>query len=180
MFDDMMIGRLVGPALIVVVVMIGMLIMSDGVYRYNDIMLYNKFELIWLTSPALFFITMRLISRIVSYELLDNDWVDVIIVLTAAQWYWNESVNQFQHENSTLIDEHIGRIGINEGWGISRTSVDVLHSFSFKEYGFHTDCIPGKCIIHTVIYLIEGLVKVTCQELCRYRHSRIVVSFIME
>jgi heme/copper-type cytochrome/quinol oxidase subunit 2 len=56
----------------------------------------------------------------------------------------------------------------------------VLHSFSFKEYGFHTDCIPGKMIMHTAIYLTVGVVAVTCQELCGYGHSGMTIAFSLE
>jgi hypothetical protein len=46
MFDDMMIGRLVRPATITVVIVVRMLNMGDGMYQYNDVMLYSNFELV--------------------------------------------------------------------------------------------------------------------------------------
>ena len=38
------------------------------------------------------------------------------------------------------------------------TSLDVLHSISMKDLRFHTDCIPGKYIIHDFIDNVEGIV----------------------
>lgn len=57
-------------------------------------------------------------------------------------------------------------------------SSDVLHSYSVLRYRVHTDCIPGKLTEHVVQVNMEGEEYVTCQELCRYGHSRI--SLIIE
>lgn len=54
---------------------------------------------------------------------------------------------------------------------VSRSSSDVLHSFSLLELGVHTDCMPGKLTEHGVVVHLELEEYVTCQELCRYRHS---------
>jgi heme/copper-type cytochrome/quinol oxidase subunit 2 len=71
-------------------------------------------------------------------------------------------------------------LSINEAWGIGGTSEDVLHSFSLKEFGFHTDCIPGKHISHTVFFLTNSVVIITCQELCGYRHAGITLGVILD
>lgn len=180
MFDDTMLLRLIYPGAIAVVVVCAMMVMADGVHSNDEVNLYQWFEVLWLLGPVLFVWIIGVTSGIVRYELLENDWMDVVTIIVAAQWYWSESISNISHENSTLLDEWFAATGVNEAWGFGGTSIDVLHSFSFKEYRFHTDCIPRKCILHVVAYLVERVVSITCQELCRYRHSRIVISFILE
>ena len=55
------------------------------------------------------------------------------------------------------------------------SSTDVLHSFSLLDLRVHTDCIPGKTVRHEVNSDIGLDEYVTCQELCRYRHSGISI-----
>lgn len=56
----------------------------------------------------------------------------------------------------------------------------MLHSFSLQDFGFHTDCIPRKLIIHLVSVLVDGVSIITCQELCRYGHSGMTLGVSIE
>jgi heme/copper-type cytochrome/quinol oxidase subunit 2 len=156
------------------------MMMRDGVSVIFDTNLIDNFEIFWLIRPIMFFVTIGVTSRRLTYELLSNDWHDVVIVLAAAQWYWNESVNNNEHENSTIIDEWALAMSNSDVWGIAGTSHDVLHSYSLQDYRFHTDCIPGKLILHIVSVAVSGFTIVTCQELCRYGHSGITLMFSLE
>jgi heme/copper-type cytochrome/quinol oxidase subunit 2 len=161
------------------VVICGLLTMADGTGTIFDVNLIDFFEIFWLMRPIIFFVTIGLTTRGLTYELLANDWFDMIIVLAAAQWYWNESIICEEHTNSTLIDTWYRTIR-EEMWRICGSSSDVLHSFSLKEFGFHTDCIPGKIIMHMIHVFSAGVSFITCQELCGYRHSGIVLGINIE
>lgn len=154
--------------------------MNDGISVTLETYVWGNFDVFILIGPVAFFAGMGVAIGAISYELLGNEWVDVNIILTAAQWYWNETMMGISHENSTFIDQWWAHVSINEAWGIGGTSEDVLHSFSLKEFGFHTDCIPGKHISHTVFFLVNGVVIITCQELCRYGHAGITLRVILD
>jgi heme/copper-type cytochrome/quinol oxidase subunit 2 len=96
---------LLRPLVIALVITLGLGLMMDVVLVNFDTNLINNYEIFWLRSPILFFITLGFTSGGITYELLGNDWYDVVMILAAAQWYWNESVIFEEHTNSTLIDE---------------------------------------------------------------------------
>jgi len=55
--------------------------------------------------------------------------------------------------------------------GVGGSSTDVLHSYSMIDYDIHTDCMPGKKIVHSLLVNVMYDVYITCQELCGYGHS---------
>lgn len=57
--------------------------------------------------------------------------------------------------------------------GVGGTSTDVLHSYSLVDYDLHTDCIPGKQVMHSLLVDVIYDLYVTCQELCGYGHAGI-------
>jgi len=83
-------------------------------------------------------------------------------------------------ENSTLISPFVTHRSISDKWAIGATTLDVLHSISIKDLGFHTDCIPGKYVVHDYVDYLERLIWVSCQELCGYRHSGMVIRMEIE
>jgi heme/copper-type cytochrome/quinol oxidase subunit 2 len=115
-----------------------------------------------------------------SYELLNIEWVDIMLNIVAAQWYWNENFILERQENSTLISPFTTHSSISDKWAIRATTLDVLHSISIKDLGFHTDCMPGKYVVHDYVDYLERLIWVSCQELCGYRHSGMVVGMEIE
>jgi heme/copper-type cytochrome/quinol oxidase subunit 2 len=179
-FEDTIFIGILRPLAIAFSVMIALFMIGDGISIKFDTNIIDSFEIFWIISPVIFFITIGVTSGALTYELLANDWHDVVIVLAAAQWYWNESINNNEHTNSTLIDEWALAISDSDVWRIAGTSQDVLHSYSLQDYGFHTDCIPGKLIIHVVSVAVAGYSMVTCQELCGYRHSGMTLMFSLE
>jgi heme/copper-type cytochrome/quinol oxidase subunit 2 len=83
-------------------------------------------------------------------------------------------------ENSTLVGPFVTHSSCSDKWAIGATTLDVLHSISIKDLGFHTDCMPRKYVVHDYIDYLEGIVWVSCQELCRYRHSGMVIRIEIE
>jgi len=83
-------------------------------------------------------------------------------------------------ENSTLVSPFVTHGSVSDKWAIGATTLDVLHSMSMKDLGFHTDCMPRKYVVHDYVDYLEGLVWVSCQELCGYRHSGIVIGIEIE
>jgi len=51
----------------------------------SDVRLYSNFEIVWLMRPVLVFLTIRILSLTISYELISIEWVDVILNIVAAQ-----------------------------------------------------------------------------------------------
>lgn len=51
----------------------------------SDVRLYSNFEIVWLMRPVLVFLTIRVLSLTMSYELISIEWVDVILNIVAAQ-----------------------------------------------------------------------------------------------
>jgi cell division protein FtsX len=84
-FEDTMFMGMLGPLAIAVSVLFSLLLMGDGVYVSFDTSLIDNFEIFWLLSPVIFFISLGVTSGGLTYELLSNDWHDVVIVLAAAQ-----------------------------------------------------------------------------------------------
>ena len=80
----MLIGILI-PRVIAVVIMCGLVTIADGIGTIFDVNLMDFFEIFWLTAPIMFFVTIGLTTGGLTYELLSNDWFDMIIVLAAAQ-----------------------------------------------------------------------------------------------
>lgn len=73
-------------------------------------------------------------------------------------------------------------IGEEEDWvmtGVGGSSTDVLHSYSIVDYDVHTDCIPGKKIVHNILVYVMYDVYVTCQELCGYGHARMSLEIFL-
>lgn len=104
------------------------------------------------------FVAVRILSLTMSYELIDIEWVDVLMNIVAAQWYWNENFILERQENSTLISPFVTHSSVSDKWAIRATTLDVLHSISMKDLGFHTDCMPGKYVVHDYVDYLEGLI----------------------
>jgi heme/copper-type cytochrome/quinol oxidase subunit 2 len=146
----------------------------------SDTNLYSNFEIVWLLRPVLVFVTLGLLSLTITYELMGVEWVDVILNLVAAQWYWNENFMLEGQENSTMVSPFVTHSSVSDKWAIGATTLDVLHSISIKDLGFHTDCIPGKYVVHDYVDYLERIIWVSCQELCGYGHSRMVIRMEIE
>lgn len=80
----------------------------------NDTHIYSNFEVVWLIRPVLTFVAVGVLSLTISYELLDVEWVDVLINVVAAQWYWNENFMLERQENSTLISPFVTHGSISD------------------------------------------------------------------
>jgi hypothetical protein len=104
-FDDAIICGLLGPVAIAVTVVWLMDSMNDGISVSLETYVWGNFDVFMLIGPVAFFAGIGIAMGAISYELLGNEWVDVNIILTAAQWYWNETIIRVSHENSTLIDQ---------------------------------------------------------------------------
>lgn len=131
----------------------------DNIYnRSGD--LYPTFEVVWLTLPVLVFISLGTASIGLGSLMMEED-NDIEIALSANQWHWGSSVifNIIREMEEYVI------------CGVGGSSTDVLHSYSIIDYDIHTDCIPGKKVVHNLLVNVMYDVYVTCQELCGYRHS---------
>lgn len=178
-FDDLMISVMILSVFVTIVVSTRFDL--GGLMRVNsDMHIYSNFEVVWLVGPVLVFITVRILSLTISYELIDVEWVDILMNIVAAQWYWNENFILEGQENSTLISPFVSHSSISDKWAIGATTLDVLHSMSMKDLRFHTDCMPGKYVVHDYVDYLEGIVWVSCQELCGYRHSGMVIGMEVE
>lgn len=82
--DSILIGILI-PGVIAVVIICGLVTIADGVGTIFDVNLIDFFEIFWLIAPIMFFVIIRLTTGRLTYELLANDWFDMIMVLAAAQ-----------------------------------------------------------------------------------------------
>jgi hypothetical protein len=51
----------------------------------SDVGLYSNFEIVWLICPVIVFVTVGLLSLTMSYELLNIEWVDIMLNIVAAQ-----------------------------------------------------------------------------------------------
>lgn len=101
-FDDLMVGVIILSVFVTMCVVLRFELGSlSGVN--SDTTLYSNFEIVWLLRPVIVFVTVGLISLTISYELLRIEWVDVMLNMVAAQWYWNENFMLEGQENSTLI-----------------------------------------------------------------------------
>lgn len=178
-FDDLINRMLMLNVWVCIVVYICSGLMNSEFVR-SDTTLYSNFEVVWLFVPILVFITAGVCSLTITYELIGIDWADIIMNVVAAQWYWNENFFLDGMENSTIIDPLITHRCTDEKWAIGATTLDVLHSLSIKEERYHTDCIPRKYIVHDYINYVDRLIWITCQELCGYRHSGIVIRMEIE
>lgn len=61
-------------------------------------------------------------------------------------------------ENSTLVSPFVTHSTISDKWAIGATTLDVLHSMSIKDLGFHTDCMPRKYVVHDYVDYLERLI----------------------
>lgn len=131
----------------------------DNIYnRSRD--LVPIFEVVWLVLPVLVFVSLGTASIGLRSLIIEED-NDMEIALSANQWHWGSSV----------IFNIIGEMEEYVMCGVGGSSTDVLHSYSMTDYDIHTDCIPGKKIVHNLLVNVIYDVYVTCQELCGYGHS---------
>jgi heme/copper-type cytochrome/quinol oxidase subunit 2 len=49
-----------------------------------------------------------------------------------------------------------------------------------QDFGFHTDCMPGKLIMHLISCISSGISIITCQELCGYGHAGMTLGISIE
>jgi hypothetical protein len=73
------------PLAIAVAVIFSLFMIRDGVFVVFETNLIDNFEIFWLIGPIMFFVAIGITSGGLTYELLSNDWHDVIIILAAAQ-----------------------------------------------------------------------------------------------
>jgi hypothetical protein len=84
-FEDSILMRILIPGVIAIVIMCGLVTIADGVGTVFDVNLIDFFEIFWLMAPIIFFVTIGLTTGGLTYELLANDWFDIVMVLAAAQ-----------------------------------------------------------------------------------------------
>jgi hypothetical protein len=61
--------------------------MNDRISSILETYVWGNFDVFMLMGPVVFFARIGIAIGAISYELLGNEWVDVNIILTAAQWY---------------------------------------------------------------------------------------------
>jgi heme/copper-type cytochrome/quinol oxidase subunit 2 len=164
-FDDAYSILFLIPICVCLLVIIGL-----GWDNKNNISgdLYVNFETVWLSLPIMVFLSLGLGSIGIRSLMLEED-NDMEIALSANQWHWGSSVI---FNINREIQEYII-------CGVGGTSTDVLHSYSIIDYDIHTDCIPGKKILHTLLVNVIYDVYITCQELCGYGHSGISLQIFL-
>lgn len=84
-FDDAIVCGLIAPVAIAISVVWLIDSMNDIVMISIETYLWGNFDVFILMGPIVFFFGMRVAMRSISYELLRNEWIDVNIILTAAQ-----------------------------------------------------------------------------------------------
>jgi uncharacterized membrane protein len=84
-FEDSILMGILMPGVIALVVICGLVTIADNVGTVFDVNLIDFFEIFWLISPVMFFVIIGLTTGGLTYELLANDWFDMIMVLAAAQ-----------------------------------------------------------------------------------------------
>lgn len=85
-FDDLIISVIILSVFVTIVVSTGFDL--RGLMNVNnDTSIYSNFEIVWLVGPVLVFVTVGILSLTMSYELIDVEWVDILINIVAAQWY---------------------------------------------------------------------------------------------
>jgi hypothetical protein len=84
-FDDAMVCGLLGPVAIAISVVWLMDSMNDGLTVSLETYVWGNFDVFILIGPVSFFAGIGVAMRVISYELLGNEWIDVNIILTAAQ-----------------------------------------------------------------------------------------------
>jgi hypothetical protein len=86
-FDDAMLCGLLRPVAIALSVVWLMDSMNDGLTVSLETYIWGNFDVFMLMGPVSFFAGLGVAIGVMSYELLGNEWIDVNVILTAAQWY---------------------------------------------------------------------------------------------
>lgn len=83
-FDDLIIRVIILSVFVTMVVVTGFDLGSLSIVS-SDTHIYSNFEVVWLVGPVLTFIAVGILSLTMSYELIDIEWVDVLMNIVAAQ-----------------------------------------------------------------------------------------------
>jgi heme/copper-type cytochrome/quinol oxidase subunit 2 len=118
-------------------------------------------------------------SIIFTYD-IDLSIVDFFVNISRNQWFWRLNVlrNVSESKLSCIRVYRICRsnhfnIPVNSIFGLCIRSEDVIHSVSIPTINVHLDATPGRSCIIGVNSILSRIHSSTCQELCRWRHSRI-------
>jgi len=137
-------------------------------------------ELTWTIAPLILVTWLTYISLApldYLWDVPEEDETDLVIEVTAAQWFWtfNYEDDYVKPSNFNACPSNIGCLEIPHGMIIrfNINAQDVLHAFYIVEIGIKQDAVPG---LETLAWVDTNDVKpgkysIYCTEYCGKTHS---------